>query len=129
MAERAELGGLASERLRTGGSGTYLGARERIDERLAILLAWLHVSSGRPSAGQFTDDDVVAQRGCRTSPSQSARWPNVETHNHAGDDLAGLAAVCAQVGRNPGVDALPPPKDYVLALGLYYSQIVCKIRL
>ena len=164
MAERAELGAVVTERLRAGGlsgsernalraacerSGTGLGVRERIDERLAILLAWLHVSSGRPSAcGQFTDDDVVAQRGCRTSPSQSARWPNVETHNHAGDDLAGLAAgcgggerrtgsnrrrhqptaVCAQVGLPGCVDALPSPKDYVLALALYYSQIVCKIR-
>ena len=66
MAERAELGAVVSERLRAGGlsgsernalraacerSGTYLGARERIDQRLAILLAWLHVSSGRPGAG------------------------------------------------------------------------------
>ena len=66
MAERAELGDVVSERLRAGGlsgsernalraacerSSTDLGARERIDERLAILLAWLHVSSGRPSAG------------------------------------------------------------------------------
>jgi hypothetical protein len=66
MAERAELGGVVRERVRAGGlsgsernalraacerSGTYLGARKRVDERLAILLAWLHVSSGRPSAG------------------------------------------------------------------------------
>ena len=117
MAERAELGAVVSERLRAGGlsgsernalraacerSGTYLRVRERIDERLAILLAWLHVSSGRPSAGQFSDDDVVAQRGCRTSPSQSARWLNVETHNHAGDDLAGLAAGCGGGERRTG---------------------------
>jgi hypothetical protein len=68
MAERAELGGVVRERVRAGGlsgsernalraacerTGTYLGARERIDERLAILLAWLHVSSGRPSAARM----------------------------------------------------------------------------
>lgn len=55
--ERAELGTIVSERLRAGGlsdsernalraargrSDTDIGARERIDERLAILLAWLH---------------------------------------------------------------------------------------
>ena len=66
MAERAELGAVVRERVRAGGlsgsernalraacerSGTCLGVRERIEERLAILLAWLHVSSGRPSAG------------------------------------------------------------------------------
>ena len=55
--ERAHLGAAVSERLRAGGlsdsernalraacerSGTDFGAREHIDERLAILLAWLH---------------------------------------------------------------------------------------
>jgi Phosphotransferase enzyme family len=57
QAQRADLGALVSERLRAGGlsdsertalraacerSGTDFGARERIDERLAILLTWLH---------------------------------------------------------------------------------------
>src|ERR1700748_3134505 len=66
MAERAELGAVVRERVRAGGlsgsernalraacerSGTCLGVRERIEERLATLLAWLHVSSGLPSAG------------------------------------------------------------------------------
>jgi hypothetical protein len=55
--ERAHLGTIVSERLRAGGlsasernalraacgrSGTDIGARECIDERFAILLAWLH---------------------------------------------------------------------------------------
>jgi Phosphotransferase enzyme family len=55
--ERADLGTVVSERLRAGGlsdsernalraargrSDTDIGARECIDERLAILLAWLH---------------------------------------------------------------------------------------
>jgi hypothetical protein len=55
--ERADLGTVVSERLRAGGlsdsernalraargrSDTDIGARERIDERFAILLAWLH---------------------------------------------------------------------------------------
>ena len=55
--EGAELGAVVSERLRAGGlcdsernalhaarmrSDNDIGARERIDERLAILLAWLH---------------------------------------------------------------------------------------
>jgi hypothetical protein len=55
--ERAELGTIVSERLRAGGlsdsernallaargrSDTDIGARECIDERFAILLAWLH---------------------------------------------------------------------------------------
>jgi hypothetical protein len=55
--ERADLGTVVSERLRAGGlsdpernalraacerSDSDIGARERIDERLAILLAWLH---------------------------------------------------------------------------------------
>jgi Phosphotransferase enzyme family len=55
--ERADLGAVVSERLRAGGlsdsernalraargrSDTDIGAREGIDERLAILLAWLH---------------------------------------------------------------------------------------
>jgi Phosphotransferase enzyme family len=55
--ERAHFGAAVSDRLRAGGlcdsernalraacerSGTDFGAREHIDERLAILLAWLH---------------------------------------------------------------------------------------
>jgi len=57
LVERADLGTVVSERLRAGGlsdpernalriarkrSDTDIGARERIDERVAILLAWLH---------------------------------------------------------------------------------------
>jgi Phosphotransferase enzyme family len=57
QAERADLGAVVSERLRAGGlsdaehnalraacdrSGTDIGDREGIDERVAILLTWLH---------------------------------------------------------------------------------------
>src|ERR1700742_1287542 len=78
MAERAEVGAVVRERVRAGGlsgsernalraacerSGTCLGVRERIEERLATLLAWLHVSSGRPSAG--------------SSPMIWPSWPRV----------------------------------------------------
>jgi hypothetical protein len=151
MTERAELGSVVSERLRAGGlsgtegnalgaacepPGTDFGARERSDERLAILLAWLDVSSGPTSISVAPMTSPSRRRGCRTSTSQSARWLN-GTHNHAGDDLAVRAAGGGEnVGRDRSAvvtatdrglrqsrpnrvwDALPPLKDYVSALDL-----------
>lgn len=137
MAERAELGDVVSERLRAGGlsgsernalraaserSGTYLGARERIDERLAILLAWLHVSSGRPSAGSSpmttssrSEDAAQAQANQpdgRTSKRTTMLvmiwpgWLRVAAGESVGRDRTRRrhrpTAVCAQVGL-PGV--------------------------
>jgi hypothetical protein len=122
MAERAELGAVVRERVRAGGlsgsernalraacerSATYLGVRERIDERLAILLAWLHVSSGRPSAG--------------SSPMIWPSWLRVAAGESVGRDRT--AAVIGRLrfapkSGYPGVDALPPLKDYASALGL-----------
>ena len=153
MTQRAELGAVVSERLWAGGlsgtegnalgaacepPGTDFGARERIDERLAILLAWLDVSSGRTSTSIAPMTSPSRRRGCRTSTSQSARLPNVGTHNHAGDDLAVRAAggdgenvgrdrsaVVTATDRGLGQsqpnrvwDALPPLKDYISALDL-----------
>ena len=122
MAERAELGAVVRERVRAGGlsgsernalraacerSATYLGARERIDERLAILLAWLHVSSGRPSAG--------------SSPMIWPSWLRVAAGESVGRDrtaaVIGRLRLAPKSGY-PGVDALLPLKDYASALGL-----------
>ena len=145
MAERAELGGVR-ERVRAGGlsgsernalraacerSGTYLGARERIDERLAILLAWLHVSSGRPSAGSSpmttssVSEDAAQAQADQPDGRMSKRttmlvmiWPGrlrVAAGESVGRDRT--AAVIGRPGFAPKsgyrgcVDALPSLKD------------------
>ena len=123
MAERAELGAVVRERVRAGGlsgsernalraacerSATYLGVRERIDERLAILLAWLHVSSGRPSAG--------------SSPMIWPSWLRVAAGESVGRDrtaaVIGRPRFAPKSGYRGCVDALPSLKDYASALGL-----------
>lgn len=116
MAERAELGGVVRERVRAGGlsgsernalraacerSGTYLGARERIDERLAILLAWLHVSSGRPSAGS---SPMIWPGGLRVAAGESVGRDRTAA-------VIGRPRFAPKSGYRGCVDALPSLKD------------------